>query len=348
MAASPSPSGTPSRNAMTKPLVIYHANCWDGFCAAWVARRFLGEIEAVPAHYGSPPPDVAGRNVYVLDFSYSRDVLLDMHAKAYALLVLDHHATAKAALEGLEFCEFSNEHSGGRMAWDHFANDSEVRPWLVDYTEDRDLWRHSEPFSKEINAALRSHPLSFEGWDDLSESNALLFVAEGQAILRAEKQIVNSHVRNAGRIGLGGYDVPIVNATTLFSEIAGELAKGEPFAVCYFDQQDGKRQWSLRSRDGGVDVSEIAKQYGGGGHKNAAGFETEMPAGSLGATLRHPKGLLTPDDEGELRLAVCARDGNVVIDFGKPVAWLGFPPSDAHALAASISSHANAIDGNYR
>lgn len=56
-------------------------------------------------------------------------------------------------------------------------------------------------------------------------------------------------------------------------DIAGELAKERPFGACYFDRQDGKRQWSLRSRDGGADVSEIAKRHGGGGHAQAAGFE---------------------------------------------------------------------------
>ncbi len=326
-----------------KPLVIYHANCWDGFCAAWVARRYLGDIEAVPAHYGSAPPDVTGRNVYVLDFSYARDLLVDMEQKAYALLVLDHHATAKAALDGLAFCEFSDEHSGGRMTWDHFATPSEDRPWLVDYTEDRDLWRHALPRSQDVNAAIRSYPLSFEQWDAFDRTYALSFAAEGAAIRRAEKQIVDSHVRNAGRIAILGHDVPIVNATTLFSEIAGELAKGEPFAVCYFDRQDGKRQWSLRSAANGIDVAQIAKQFGGGGHKNAAGFETDVPAGQLGATLRLPEGLLTKEDEGELRLAVGQRDGNVVIDFGKSVAWIGLPKPTALSFAQSIRAKAEAL-----
>ena len=44
------------------PLVIYHANCWDGFCAAWIARKALGEIEAYPGYYGQSPPDVTGRS----------------------------------------------------------------------------------------------------------------------------------------------------------------------------------------------------------------------------------------------------------------------------------------------
>lgn len=331
-----------------KPLVIYHANCWDGFCAAWVARMHLGEIEAIPAHYGSRPPDVSGRHVYVLDFSYPRDVLIDMHARALGLLVLDHHATAKDALGGLDFCRFADDRSGGRLTWDHFQEweapdpHSAARPWLVDYTEDRDLWRHALPQSREINAALRSYPLDFATWDSFDQEGPERFASEGAAILRAERQIVDAHVRNAHRIAILGHDVPCVNATTLFSEIAGTLAQGEPFAVCYFDRADGKRQWSLRSRDGGEDVSVIAKQFGGGGHRNAAGFETEIPAAQLGATLRAPEGLLTPEDEGELRLAVGHRDGSVVVEFGKPVAWLGLPPDAARELAESIVRHAQA------
>ena len=69
------------------------------------------------------------------------------------------------------------------------------------------------------------------------------------------------------------HNTPPVNATVLFSDIAGELAKDRPFGACYFDRGDGKRQWSLRSRDGGIDVAEVAKANGGGGHRNAAGFE---------------------------------------------------------------------------
>jgi nanoRNase/pAp phosphatase (c-di-AMP/oligoRNAs hydrolase) len=95
----------------------------------------------------------------------------------------------------------------------------------------------------------------------------------GSAILRREAQIVDDHVRNAAEREMAGHKILCVNATTLFSEVAGELAKDRPFGACYFDRADGKRQWSLRSRNGGVDVSEIAKAHGGGGHRNAAGFE---------------------------------------------------------------------------
>jgi oligoribonuclease NrnB/cAMP/cGMP phosphodiesterase (DHH superfamily) len=272
-----------------RPLVIYHAGCWDGFCAAWVARKALGDIEAVPAHYGTPPPDVKGREVYVLDFSYSLEVMAEMASRSSAFTVLDHHKTAERALADLEAmfithnmagrARYSVDQSGARMAWEFFAHIGGWlgmrSPWLVDYTEDRDLWRHALPDSENINAALRSYPLDFALWDEFSDSvgQREMFKREGEAIRRRERQIVADHIRHAREVEMDGHRVDVVNATVLFSEIAGELAKGRPFGACYFDRYDGKRQWSLRSDDGGVDVSAIAKAHGGGGHMRAAGFE---------------------------------------------------------------------------
>lgn len=291
-----------------RPIVIYHANCWDGFCAAWVARKALGDIEAFPAYYGAKPPDCRGRDVYVLDFSYPREHMRQILGQARYVVVLDHHKTAEAALAGIvdEFIQrpdliaadlvanprgqelpvvwFDMNKSGGRLAWEFFNRQygpapSDVNvskaPWLVDYTEDRDLWRHALPDSENINAALRSYPLDFALWDEFSDNvgQREMFEREGSAIRRAERAIVESHVRNAREREMGGYRVLAVNATVLFSEIAGELAKARPFGACYFDKQDGKRQWSLRSDENGVDVSVVAKAHGGGGHAHAAGFE---------------------------------------------------------------------------
>jgi bifunctional oligoribonuclease and PAP phosphatase NrnA len=42
------------------------------------------------------------------------------------------------------------------------------------------------------------------------------------------------------------------------------------------DGQEGRRKVSLRATDGRVDVSRIARAQGGGGHRQAAGFSTEM------------------------------------------------------------------------
>lgn len=280
-----------------KTYVLYHAACWDGFCAAWVARSVLkGEVEYIPVQYGQGPPQIEPKSrLYILDFSYSQDQLFKWWTPGpnavEHLVVLDHHKTAQAALadfdkvcvaNGLDVPKivFDMNKSGGRLAWEHFYLKSEIMmPWLVKYTEDRDLWRWAIPHSKAVNAWLRSYPLDFKLWDELSKCNPLAFdglrfpVGEGEAILRREQQIIDDHLRHAREIEIDGHKVLAVNATVLFSEIAGELAKDRPFGACYFDKADGKRQWSLRSRDGGVDVSEVAKKFGGGGHRQAAGYE---------------------------------------------------------------------------
>ena len=288
---------------MSNVLVIYHANCWDGFCAAWLMRRVFPDAEFFPAQYGHSPPDVAGKEVYIVDFSYKRAVMKGLCCTAKSITVLDHHKTAQAELEYLaEDCQhdalcvpsitFDMNKSGGRLAWewvwdrlysrfsDLFGNGETVTkenpPWLVQYTEDRDLWRWALPDSREITAALRTFPLDFALWDKMGQEPRFWkerLLADGVAIRRYEQLLIDQHVEHAREIEMDGHKVLCANATVLFSDIAGELAKDRPFGVCYFDRQDGKRQFSLRSRDGGVDVSEIAKAHGGGGHRNAAGFE---------------------------------------------------------------------------
>lgn len=288
-----------------RPLVLYHANCSDGFCAAWVAhKKFGAAADYLPVQYGQSPPDVAGRRVFILDFSYKRPVMRSLLSQAEQIVVLDHHKTAESELAGLvdEFVQrpdlianppgshlpvihFDMGKSGGRLAWDYFFGDDyakkyenadSLRPWLVDYTEDRDLWRWKLPDSRELSAWLASVERSFEAWglyEHMGRKERESCVEQGAAILRYQSQMVDSICANANEIDLDGHRVLSVNTSILFSEVAGKLAEGRPFGVAWFQRQDGKRVHSLRSTSAGVDVSEIAKRHGGGGHRNAAGFE---------------------------------------------------------------------------
>lgn len=261
-------------------IVIYHGgNCPDGFTAAWVAWKLYGDsADYLPAKYGDPPPDVTDRHVRILDFSYPRATLLEMHAKATSLAVLDHHKTAEADLAGLDFCKFDMNRSGAGLAWDVLHAD-EPRPKLVDYVEDRDLWRFSLPDARAITAYVMATPKAFEAWSNLARlvEDGPGRVAElGQAILRKIDEMIYTHACETIPRVVAGHAVPVVNASTEFSEIAGKLAEGALFSVAWFQRGDGKYQYSLRSR-GDFDVSEIAKLWGGGGHKNAAGFVTDWP-----------------------------------------------------------------------
>lgn len=317
---------------MTKPLCIYHGNCADGFGAAWAVRAALGpeHVDFHPGIYQDPPPDVAGRDVILVDFSYKRPVLVEMATRARSILILDHHKSAAEDLADLPlpvdcgltgpapadwgyvdviagynrdalhdcarqcngppvYAIFDMARSGAGLTWDFFHY-GKPRPALIDHIEDRDLWRFALPGTREIQAALFSYPYDFGVWDDLMKAPVANLREEGVAIERKHhKDVAELVAATRRKMVIGGYVVPVANLPYTLSSDAGHLMcepidEGlaglwiPPFAACYWDTPDG-RVFSLRSRAGSpeaVDVSEIAKQYGGGGHKNAAGFRVAV------------------------------------------------------------------------
>jgi oligoribonuclease NrnB/cAMP/cGMP phosphodiesterase (DHH superfamily) len=263
---------------MKKRLVIYHDRCVDGFTAAWAIWCRFGDhdTEYLPANHGDAAPSVRGRDVYIVDFSYPREVLIDMHREARELLVLDHHRTARVELEGLSYALFDMERSGAGMTWDYFHG-ADTRPWLIDYVEDRDLWRFKLSGSKQVNAWIGAQTRTrFLDWTWLLQEGMAKASEQGAAVLRYVDRYVEEMSVQAREVYTehSPQPVPVINAPYInISELLQHLAKDKPFAVGWFERNDGVFQYSLRSSaTSDVDVSEVAKKYGGGGHKNAAGF----------------------------------------------------------------------------
>lgn len=289
-------------------LVIYHGpSCPDGFGARWLLKKAYPEAEFVPGIYQVDPPDVKGRHVIFADFCYKRPVMEKLAKDALSLTVLDHHDSAMKDMEGFDAPNaevfFDMNRSGIRIAWDFIQSnkllsDEQVDlltgdrpsfmkgsnlpknvPWLVGYIEDRDLWNFTQPHSNEITLATRSYELTDESWDRLLfgqiEGGFDSLLLAGTAINNAYNETIKAHVKNAVPVKLGGVEGVAVNASTLFSEIAGDLAKENAFGATWRATKYGI-EWSLRSRKdmSGADVSKIAIQYGGGGHPAAAGFRS--------------------------------------------------------------------------
>lgn len=292
-------------------LCIYHCNCADGFGSAWVVREFCRQrdigVEFHAGVYQDAPPDVRHKNVVLVDFSYKRAVLEDMGRGANAILILDHHKSAAEDLAGLPAPRvgfsiksdmgeialnasmsgslpiealFDMNKSGVGLTWDFFFPDK-PRPKLIDHIEDRDLWKFALPGTREIQANVFSYPYDFEVWDRLMAADPQTLAAEGAAIERKHFKDIGELVKVVTRpMKIGGHVVPVANLPyTLTSDAGNLLAEGKPFAACYWDTPEG-RVFSLRSKPEGLDVSAIASQYGGGGHKNASGFR--VPFDQLG------------------------------------------------------------------
>lgn len=274
-------------------ICIYHDNCDDGFAAAYaVWERFGDVVEYAPCQYGKEPPDVTGKDVLIVDFSFNADVMRALAEKARRIIVLDHHKTAEAELSAFaallqedgtlrkEDCDhvlsgvgvrFDMKKSGCRLAWEYCFGDDPMPDWFA-AIEDRDLWRFALPNTKEICIAIRSFPRAFHVWAGFDADKLL---AEGKGIQRYVDMIVSNICETAFVEEIAGHKVPVASCSYDFvSETANQLLKRNPdapFAACVVRSYDGVT-YSLRSADDRLDVSEIAKSKGGGGHRNAAGF----------------------------------------------------------------------------
>lgn len=261
-------------------ICIYHGNCVDGFTAAWVLNKALGAhgIDFIPGFYQTPPPDVTGKIVYILDFSYKRPVMEEIVSKAAYVLHIDHHDTAIRDMEGFTADNFEtfyspeNTESGALLTWNYFYSKFEA-PAFIKHIDDRDRWQFKLPGTREINANVFSYDYTFENWDMLASQSLDEQIRDGTAIERRTakdvKELLGVVVR---RMEIAGYNVPVANVPyTLGSEACNILAKNEPFSAYYYDKPGG-REFGLRSAEGGVHVGNIAIQYGGGGHEHAAGF----------------------------------------------------------------------------
>jgi len=271
-----------------KVLCLYHFPCPDGFSSAWVVREALGEewIDFVPMNYGQPLDMniFVDRDVLMVDFSFKADKMLEICEAAKTVMVIDHHKTAEAELSTLFHPKlrtiFDMDHSGAVLTWKFFFPKADV-PTFLRYIEDRDLWKWEMPASREICTAISSYEYTFENWSMLDAMCGLdlyKLELEGRTLKRQFDKMLNAMLTETKYItDFAGFEnVPIANIPYAFASDAGNImCQGHPFAVTFYDTPT-HRKYSLRSTDAGEDVSEIAKKFGGGGHRNAAGFSMKI------------------------------------------------------------------------
>lgn len=268
--------------------VLYHAECADGFGAAWAIWKQYPTARFIPVKHGNPPPtDMKDQRVVIVDFSYARPILETMAAETKELLILDHHITAEQALAGLPYAYFDMKKSGAVLGWEWAHGTS--APWLLQYIQDKDLWNWALPGSREINAAIASYPFDFQRWNGFTQSE---LEQEGRAILRYEQELVGKLAAQAVMVDFQGAVIPAVQSAILTTQVGERLSPNHPFCLIWHDR-DTRRYFSMRSREDGTDVGSIAASFGGGGHTHAAGFSVALNAdGSLPANPDLPRPII--------------------------------------------------------
>lgn len=275
---------------MTTPLkdivVIYHAQCTDGFGAAYAAWKKFGDAATyIPQKTQiALLEDLTDKEIYVVDYNLDTATQTALEATNRSVVVIDHHKSAEADVTAFPQNIFDLEHSGAVLAWQYFHPDTEV-PELLRYIEDHDLWKFELPDNRAIGAALKQYEFDFSVWDTLisnldNESFRAAFIERGQTIAAFEDSLVEHLLTYKEQVVFEGHQVWALNVSRVYRSILGhhlaDLNKGtnEPELGIVYYRNQGAMHISLRS-NGDVDVAAIAQKYGGGGHTNAASIRVD-------------------------------------------------------------------------
>lgn len=264
---------------MSDNVVIYHGGCTDGFTAAWCFYVMDPDATFWYGVHGKnkrPPEGVKGKDVYIVDFSYPLDVMEDLAKRARSVTILDHHASA-LPVEALIYSgtikgKIDTSRSGAALAFEYVFGEDVEKPHLLSDVEDYDLWAWKRPNTAYTISALECYPHDFATWTRLMRYNGYSELVEaGKPIHAYKMKQAYDIAEKAWTIELAGKEVPAVNCPRfLINDVGNILAKNAPFSVMFFEGRD-KVFYSLRS-EGRVNCAEIAEEFGGGGHENAAGF----------------------------------------------------------------------------
>jgi len=285
-------------------VVIYHANCDDGFGAAFSANQFLTrqfpdkKIKYIPMSYTTEIPfsEFIDKNVCVFDYSFKSHITTQIIGISKKFAVIDHHKSAVNELEHIsdEYKVFNMEYSGAYMAWKFFFPDGPV-PKLIQYIQDNDIWTKQMPLTLEYSAYMPSIAHTFNEYKRLSNDDELMKCIEvnGSIMLKQNDIMIKSIIEHASPIFITiknkHYIVAHINSNVFRSEIGNQVLNklihcnfSAVYSVNSFNDTTG---FSLRSMNDRTDVTTIAQLYGGGGHRNACGLSINSPVSSLPGTI---------------------------------------------------------------
>lgn len=257
-----------------KVYIVYHKKCNDGFGSAYAAWKKLGNNAEYHAwnHHDPLPAFEEESIIYFCDIAPKRDVLLKLK-ETHSVRVIDHHKGAMEDLEGVEGCIFDMEHSGAILTWKAFHG-TKKPPQFLKYIELMDLRKFDEK-SRPICEAIYTYKHDFLIWEEELERkfNPNKLTMMGLTIKQAHDMQIDFALGSVVKLDICGYVVPAINVKDNISELGDILCRkyNTPFSALYSLSARGDYQFSLRSL-GAMDVSDIAKMFGGAGHAKSSGF----------------------------------------------------------------------------
>ncbi len=271
-------------------ICFYHSSDLDGHCSGAIVKCVFPEAEMIGINYGGGFPwrRVQNQDVYMVDFSLQPFPEMERLNNVCNLVWIDHHKTAIEECDKSGIVVAGNREEGVAacaLVWKHLHPDLAL-PRVVDLLAKYDIWDHADPDVLPFQYGMRlldTHPNNQKMWQELLKANgwrssveASNIISKGNIILQyEEKRNVQLCQRMAFPTLFDGLKAIAINCSggsRLFKSI-WDSTKYDLMLTFVWNPY-GHYDVGLYTDKPGVDVGELAKRYGGGGHSQAAGFQT--------------------------------------------------------------------------
>lgn len=210
-------------------------------------------------------------------------LFLCLSNQAKSLIVLDHHKSAEENLRGLgDNVIFDMDRCGATITWSWFHPEKPL-PQLMRFIQEKDLYTWALPDSREFAAGFELVPFDFHRFREyLDDAKVAEAIEHGRVIELYKTAKVRQLAADAEprTLKANGDKVLFLNTQSLISEVGNEIAQraeregSASYSLSYFyDTERRLNICSLRAlKTNSVDVSAVARLFGGGGHAKASGF----------------------------------------------------------------------------
>lgn len=276
---------------MTKIICVHHNRDFDGYSSGAIVKRKFPDVQLIGWDYGNPVPEIPkGSKLIIIDICFPMEDMMKL-ADENDVTWIDHHLSQKIEFDnliddrknkinyvyqlGIAACE---------IGWKYFFPDEEM-PMAIKLLGEYDTWRNENklywegyilPFQYGIRTICNSaetFPVILLESEGLDKTNELLNI--GKIILDYQRKQNEYACRAAFEVDYEGLRAICLNvggaSSTIFDSVYDEnkhdimipfTFTGKHWRVSIYTTKD-------------IDCSVLCKKRGGGGHKQAAGFQVD-------------------------------------------------------------------------
>lgn len=287
-------------------IILYHKDCNDGVASAFVAWKYLknkkknsNKSKYIPIlHYDYKliKNIITNKKVLMLDICFNNNDMMKLLKRVSKLTLIDHHKSTLEydCLELIDNKYIDINYSASVLAWKYFFQKKSI-PLLLQYIQDNDLWINKIKYTKEFNIWYSSLKYTHRHFNDINKLLSSRKIKKGIKSYgikykklndtMIEKEINNCTIKLCkinNTLYFIGYSTSSHNDSIIGDKILEKYTCLDFSVIFSFDNVNNYTYVSLYSTNNKQDVSKIAEYFGGGGHRNAAGFRFDNITNIIG------------------------------------------------------------------